>query len=666
MNESFQAALQLLGSHAKLDRDKGALSFKVALLKIKQESNENVEKELQTLQDYLLVNLVSEASKDSKWEETFGYLHASKILVECCYSNDENNIVITEKLLSIGLRYLEDPEFRVRIIAGELIGSLCKVVDPDIYLKCESILIASIRDNLTRDIPADSVTNGVKDAKEIFHDTAGWKSLETNMKGLQSIIEGCEEHFLRFVNMTLLDLIFETLKHTNRFVRETGYYLCSSLARYGVSSKDGSKIDIANRLADHLRVGLADNWSQVRLAASVATRQFFQDFDTNDKKLYFKTLLPPMCMNRYYLAEGVKLYNQESWRLILGDQGRANVALFINEIVDFYVKQTESDNHAVREAACHCMAELSSKIEHQVVRPHVSRLLDALHFCFQDESWPVRDTACVACGNFILNFPEESRILLDTFYPLFFANLHDPIPSVRQGAAVALTKVAQAYGEEALELIFKKIQQDFEGIKSQKASSERYEGLDKGAATYGVIKQLHDNDMDLHTNQQMYSCGSLAPKMGRRGGCMDHSFKRASEPWEAVDGCVYLLSEMATFTTAHSKVEEFLPVMILTTQHKQYTHYLHLLESINKVIPTIAKGLTKRTFKKYIEQFFDIIFESATCESALTKSAAFDCLEFLNKFLGPNILRGRIEQYNHIYLKTLDDVMKSSSGPIMY
>ena len=35
---------------------------------------------------------------------------------------------------------------------------------------------------------------------------------------------------------------------------------------------------------------------------------------------------------------------------------------------------------------------------------------------------------------------------------------------------------------------------------------------------------------------QMYSCGSLAPKMGRGGGCMDHKFKKPSEPWELADG----------------------------------------------------------------------------------------------------------------------------------
>ena len=35
---------------------------------------------------------------------------------------------------------------------------------------------------------------------------------------------------------------------------------------------------------------------------------------------------PQMCMNRYYVAEGVRAYSQETWRVVLGDQGREWVA----------------------------------------------------------------------------------------------------------------------------------------------------------------------------------------------------------------------------------------------------------------------------------------------------------------------------------------------------
>lgn len=59
--------------------------------------------------------------------------------------------------------------------------------------------------------------------------------------------------------------------------------------------------------------------------------------------------------------------------------------------VDYYVSQSLADNHAVREAACTCIAELGNKIDPESVRPHVTRLLDTLKVCFQDDSWPVRD-----------------------------------------------------------------------------------------------------------------------------------------------------------------------------------------------------------------------------------------------------------------------------------
>ena len=45
-------------------------------------------------------------------------------------------------------------------------------------------------------------------------------------------------------------------------------------------------------------------------------------------------------------------------------------------------------------------------------------------------SRPVRDTACVAAGNFVKAYPEESKPQLDTLFGLFLANLKDPISSV--------------------------------------------------------------------------------------------------------------------------------------------------------------------------------------------------------------------------------------------
>lgn len=43
-------------------------------------------------------------------------------------------------------------------------------------------------------------------------------------------------------------------------------------------------------------------------------------------------------------------------------QGRELVEQYIKDVVEFYIHQSEADNHAVREAACACIAELGSKV----------------------------------------------------------------------------------------------------------------------------------------------------------------------------------------------------------------------------------------------------------------------------------------------------------------
>jgi hypothetical protein len=54
------------------------------------------------------------------------------------------------------------------------------------------------------------------------------------------------------------------------------------------------------------------------------------------------------------------------------------IGRYINQTVAFYVEQSDADNHAVREAACACIAELAQKIDRDaLVRCVVSSRLHA-------------------------------------------------------------------------------------------------------------------------------------------------------------------------------------------------------------------------------------------------------------------------------------------------
>jgi hypothetical protein len=61
--------------------------------------------------------------------------------------------------------------------------------------------------------------------------------------------------------------------------------------------------------------------------------------------------------------------------------------------------------------------------------------------------------------------------------------------------------------------------------KNQEESSEPFSSLEN-TTTFGVAAPKADGLMNdpKHTDQAMFSCGSLAPKL--RSGCMDHSFVR--------------------------------------------------------------------------------------------------------------------------------------------
>ncbi|XP_031559428.1 uncharacterized protein LOC116295668 [Actinia tenebrosa] len=686
---NIEEVLKLLCSHVKLERDRGISSLE-KLLSEKEGLKNNPE--LISSFSNSLTSLVQSADKN--WEIRHGGLLGAKIVILAKIVDEE----FLENMKKNALILIHDEEFRVRILAGEVLGALCQVQGTKVYIGCKEEVLSSVSNNLERQIHVPdepSVTDQLQkkmngnqpemkteankpaDAAKIFHDTAGWKNLETSMRCLQSLIEGCGEAFNEHISQTLLDLIFQALSHTNRFVRETGYQVCGSLVSLGrpqdeslaatkssISIENNAIVQHGDQFSSYLQKGLADNWSQVRMAASVATRQFLQTLPPQARERFYPKILPAMCLNRYYVAEGVRIYSQQTWKMVMGTEGKQLVEKYIKETVDFYINQTKADNHAVREAACSCIAELGIKVNPDCTRTYVKDLLDALIVCFKDDSWPVRDAACVACGNFILCFPEKCKSHMEELYPLFFTNLEDNIPSVRQGAAISLANVVKAYGKEETAVVFQKVKSGLKEVETQKENTEKYSGLEKGPATFGVVKKLRDNDMELHTNKQMYSCGSLAPKMGRGGGCMDHLFKRPPEPWEITDGCICLVVELADNAKNHKEVVEVLPLIAKAAGYRHYTQHPYLLETVCKQLPVLAKRLGKRMFKQYLELFFESIFYSVTSDNNLTSVAASECLSLLGQLLGPSILRGRVEIYNPRFLTLLDQSMRP--GPPMY
>ncbi|CAM9672855.1 unnamed protein product, partial [Discosporangium mesarthrocarpum] len=331
---------------------------------------------------------------------------------------------------------------------------------------------------------------------------------------------------------------------------------------------------------------------------------------------------------RYYLADGVKLYSQETWETLMGENGREKVGQYAKEVAEYYCWASNADNHCVRESACHSIAEMAVKVPPKFMKPHVAQLLDALLVCFFDESWPVRDAACVASGRFAGAYPEECRPSLDKLYERWFHHVSDPIWSVRDDSAIALGAVCKAYGEEATQRVATWIRLNLPKARNQEPES----------AEQHFHKQ---NDVREHTGNQVFSCGSLAPKL-RKGGCSDCEVTRPSMPWEYSDGGIYLVRELCAVDP--DKAIAFFEEMVCVVGLTHFVQADTLRETLWKELPVMAHSLGKKVFKRHLDVFLKPLFDTlrSPSTSQLARHAAGNCIKELSAFVGPSIFRGRL------------------------
>nr|CUU98152.1 hypothetical transcript [Hymenolepis microstoma] len=650
----------LLCAPKKLERDRG----ETLLLEREYESNE--------LKD--IIEWIMEKSDNlHQWEDLFGALTMSKILLEKVPTNSLDLFNFREDMI-VKLPEVDSSwEYRVRIAAGELMGILCKLGGVDVFKRFLPRIKQGIVDNLNRDplnpikeqeeaqkeldLVMDTNPNLSKSSLTLFHDTAGWKNLETWMKSLHYCVEGLgSERFKTCCDPDIITIVFKAVNHTNRFVRETGYDVMGTIIQNqgcggsGVGEDGQENVSDYIRVAQQLRIGLGDSWSRVRMAALRTTRLLF-DVSPPPGQTHegvYPILLPPLCLNRYYVAEGVKVFSQQTWCKVTGGRGREILTGIIVPTLDYYVEQSRADNHAIREAACASMAEVGIKLPQDALRPHLTRLLEALTTCFADNSWPVRDAACIGLGNLVSLFPKETREAgyNDLMSERFLHNLVDCIPSVREGAAASIAKVLQGTNDSELEKMYLAFaEKQMDDIVNQPKDSKGASTMSRGSGGANVIvKKSADAHDPKHTNQVMYSCGSLAPgaKKGGSGCCMDDTFQRPSQPWERADGAIRLIGEMGIY--APQKVtDKLLEKMVTAASLTHYPHYPYLLETACYTIKALCEGQQKSDFKRNLDFLLPVLAWAVSTDQPLPIAAAEECLATLSQVLGPTVLRSRIE-----------------------
>ena len=204
------------------------------------------------------------------------------------------------RVLPAAVALLSDPEPRVRLAAGDVLGGLAArdveatwavagpalttVVGRDwdrdgappprdggpVTPACGDGASPHFADGLVGDTLAAAYAAPVPGVGELRHGSEGWRCLETAFRALLAIMDGAGAAFAPYATPELRGTVTKALLHPNRYVRESAYSALGGLA--SLAAADGTLTDWGDAAAIALADGLSENWSQVRLAACVAAR----------------------------------------------------------------------------------------------------------------------------------------------------------------------------------------------------------------------------------------------------------------------------------------------------------------------------------------------------------------------------------------------------------
>ena len=265
--------------------------------------------------------------------------------------------------------------------------------------------------------------------------------------------------------------------------------------------------------------------------------------------------------------------------------------------------------------------------------------LDSLTDCCVDQFWSVRDVACVASSAVIKHHINICHDKLHYFITKYLNNISDPIASLRQGGAMSLANLASTSQENIHKTIFDKLSENMKNIRHQQNTTEDTRQLvhESNLATVGDINK------------------------GDIGGCSESvGVNVPSEPWHGAEGAVLTVAEICRLKVCTVQCAQLLPIIFESCHYRQYDAHLTYCTSVVNALTAIFKSMDKKYFKPYLE--FDVIFICMESNHIPAKRASQDCLAVLSKVLGPNILRGRVENFNPNYVKYLDSLAPPSLG----
>jgi hypothetical protein len=381
------------------------------------------------------------------------------------------------------LRHLEHPEPRIRTLVIQAVSVYIKSIpeaDDPTRMECWAQELQDLLWSRIQGLDHDKEPKeGTDNANAV--PSGGAPFLETQWLCLASLIGALSHRFIELFPtipgplVHAVEAVMTSSSHANPHVRVAALQAMEQWIRASAAAEDttescsllGPEFLLRSTMVRIVSSGLADASSQVRLAASVLCRTWFETLphwkSSEEPSDMMSILLPPMCFNRFDSALGVKLYSQETWKLLFPTSndkedgtpstGLLAVVQYLPFVCDYYVQHCHSEHPpTIRSAAGAAIGELIERVgQHPDYRsclePHGRSFWQVLMTNVQDAAWPVREAAGVALGSLCKTFPEMVSVEeWNTLWDLWTEQLTDPVGS--EAAAVGLADLWESFGIE--------------------------------------------------------------------------------------------------------------------------------------------------------------------------------------------------------------------------
>lgn len=556
------------------------------------------------LEEFLLLMLES-----NRWEDKTAGLYTIQLGL-----NQGFFIVLSMKSLDKLLGLLTEKEARVRNQISGVLGALAlKQGFLEVFSRVYSVISQAILEEIIKE---------------------KGRYLESYLLSLVSVLKAWKEgeelglESLDSIKLLIRKLINHPLKH----IRVLGY---QALERLLIAQSPKDFLLIIKDFLPDLELGLSDNMTEARFqgtktagSALLRLKSLKGDLsgfgEVNDSEMEpFHRLLPGLCFNRLYPAESFSKESLRLWKELVDMHGKKILGCLISESIEYYLKESLKTNAEIRETSCKGFQELMTKaiLGNEEAKAKLllkeGEILNTLLRCTKDPFHLVREAAFTAILAVLIEdngiFTKDREVILEESLKMVGDSFHESRRTV--GEILGVLSEQDIKGDIAFKII---------NVLQQRIS-------DCKGKEHCLCKEEEENKGKINKENSPLSQHKSHEHEGDIFDCLVGFFKELARVFGK---------------TRPEVVEKALGVMIEKQGAFQKETSQYIRENVWKNLGEGLLSAGKPFLKKNLNEALGFIFEALEGNKGPLTIGVKELIMKLQGFIGPNIMKGRVEGLN--------------------